>query len=57
MIITHEFSHCILRASSLCLEQKQDNAHQPITLSDLLPKEVHNIRGKYKITIEFEEEN
>ena len=49
------FENTVQRGWALCLEQKQGNAHKSIVLKDLIPKEYRDIRGTYKITIEFEE--
>lgn len=43
----------IQRALNLNLEQLQGGAHVPILLADILPEEIKNKRGTFKIKIEF----
>lgn len=49
------FPNTVQRHQSMVLEQNQSGYNQSIPISDLIPKELKDKRGKYTITIEFEE--
>lgn len=57
MKITHVFNNMIQRSVGLAPElKKDDGTHERVVpFADLIPAEMKNKVGTYKITIEFEE--